>query len=141
MGATEQHPLEQRLAHGWPPSGWADLHVVAAVSAGADSVAMLRLLLAIKRRVGGSGTLYVAHVNHQLRGADADADEAWLARLCRQLGVPLDVSRVDVAALAAAEGDGCEAAARQARYDLLRTAAERLGARLDRHRPHGRRPS
>ncbi len=129
MGLFDQCPLEERLAGAWPPSEWADVHVVAAVSAGPDSIALLRLLLAIKGRVGGSGKLYVGHVNHHLRGADADADQQWLAALCQRLGVPLEVCSVNVSELAAADGDGWEAAARQARYNLLKAMAERLGAR------------
>lgn len=130
MESADQHPVEEHIARAWPPVDWADVHVVAAVSAGADSVAMLRALLALKRQAGGDGTVYVVHVNHQLRGAEADADQAWLESLCLRLGVPLEVSQVDVAALAAAQGDGFEAAARLARYELLRTTAERLGARF-----------
>jgi tRNA(Ile)-lysidine synthase len=130
MESAERHPLEEQVAQAWSAADWADVHVVAAVSAGADSVAMLRLLLALKSHSGGSGSVYVAHVNHQLRGADAAADQAWLESLCLRLGVPLEVSTVDVAALAADEGDGWEAAARQARYELLCATAERLGARF-----------
>ena len=97
---------------------------------GPTALPCVRLLLAIKGRVGGSGKLYVGHVNHHLRGADADADQQWLAALCQRLGVPLEVCSVNVSELAAAEGDGWEAAARQARYDLLKAMAERLGARV-----------
>jgi tRNA(Ile)-lysidine synthase len=129
MGSVSQRPLEEHVARAWPAAQWANVHVVAAVSAGADSVAMLRLLLALKKRAGGSGKLYVAHVNHQLR-PDAATDQAWLESLCLRLGVPLDVSKADVAAVADIEGDGWEAAARQTRYELLCATAERRGARF-----------
>ena len=65
------HPanLEAALVEAWPAAEWRDLHVVLAVSGGADSVAMLRAAIAVKRRVGGPGQLYVAHLNHGLRPA------------------------------------------------------------------------
>jgi tRNA(Ile)-lysidine synthase len=103
---------------------------VLAVSAGPDSVAMLRAALTLKKKSGGEGALFVAHLNHALRGGDADADEAWLKSLCQRWNVPLELGRADVTQIAARQGDGCEAAARAARYDFLRQTAERLGARF-----------
>jgi tRNA(Ile)-lysidine synthase len=50
--------------------------------------------------------------------------------LCECHGLPLEVKKVDVASIAAEQGDGWEAAARMARYDFLQTAAERRGARF-----------
>ncbi|MEX0641299.1 MAG: tRNA lysidine(34) synthetase TilS [Pirellulales bacterium] len=122
--------LERRLAESWPVEAWRDSHVVLAVSGGADSVALLRAMVALKGRGGGAGQLFTAHLHHGLRGEEADADAAWLATLCKQMGVPLEVAKADVASLAAQQGDGWEAAARAARYDFLRQTAERLGARF-----------
>jgi tRNA(Ile)-lysidine synthase len=122
--------LEMALVAAWPPDQWRDVHVLLAVSGGADSVAMLRATLAAKDRAGGPGRLHVAHLNHGIRPADAAADAAWVENLCRRLRVPVEVGRSDVPALAATVGDGLEAAARQARYDFLRSTAERLGARF-----------
>ena len=85
---------------------------------------------AIKEACGGSGKLHVAHLNHGLRGGEADADEAWLARLCSGLGLPLETAKADVASLAAELGDGFEAAARKKRYEFLQKTAERWGARF-----------
>ena len=123
------HELERRLAESWPAPEWCDTHVVLAVSGGADSVAMLRAMAALKTRHGGRGQLYVAHLNHGLRGSAADADEGWLRSLCERLKLMLEIERIDVSAIAAEQGDGWEAAARSARYDFLRTAAERVGGR------------
>ena len=53
----------------------------------ADSVCLLRVLLELRERF--SLTLYAAHVNHMLRGADADADEQFCRKYCVQLGVEL----------------------------------------------------
>jgi tRNA(Ile)-lysidine synthase len=118
------------LAAAWPPERWREVHVLVAVSGGADSVALLRGLLDLKRRAGGAGRIHAAHVNHQLRGEASLADEAWLCQQCAEWDVPLVVERFDTAALAADDGDGIEAAARDARYRILTGLAESLGARF-----------
>jgi tRNA(Ile)-lysidine synthase len=129
MNATPEHNFERRVAAAWPSADWRDSHVVLGVSAGPDSVAMLRAVLAIKADCGGKGRLFVAHFNHAARGADADADQIWLESLCRQLNLPLEAARAGPAAVES-HGDGWEAAARKARYDFLLRTAERLGARF-----------
>jgi tRNA(Ile)-lysidine synthase len=63
--------------------------LLAAVSGGSDSIALLHALLAVGQRVG------VAHVHHGLRGAEADREHAFVADLCRALGVPFHAARVD----------------------------------------------
>jgi tRNA(Ile)-lysidine synthase len=129
MSTGHSHAFESRLAEAWPTASWCDVHVLAAVSAGPDSVAMLRAMCELKQRAGGQGTLCVAHLNHQSRGEESDADQAWLEQLCHTLGTPLEIGRADVAAMVADQGDGWEAAARKARYDFLCHTAERVGAR------------
>ncbi|HEX5471005.1 MAG TPA: tRNA lysidine(34) synthetase TilS [Lacipirellulaceae bacterium] len=123
-----QH-LEQRFHECWPAVAWCDCHVVVAVSGGPDSVALLRAMVSLKEPAGGRGQLFAAHFNHGLRGREADADEDWVVSLCERLKLPLEHAKTDVAAIAATQGDGWEAAARTARYDFLRHTAERLGAR------------
>lgn len=121
--------FEMQVLQAWPADGWRDVHVLLAVSGGPDSVALLRAALAIKRAAGGRGRLHVAHLNHLIRGPDAETDQHWLEALCERLHVPLHVGHSDISALAAVEGDGLEAAARSARYDYLLRTAERIGAR------------
>ncbi|MGO8689389.1 MAG: tRNA lysidine(34) synthetase TilS [Thermoguttaceae bacterium] len=122
------HPLETRLAEAWPPEDWQDVTVLVAVSGGADSVALLRALAALK--TAGEGRLVAAHLNHQLRPAEAEADQALVVELCRRLGVACEVGRVRLD-LARPEGrDGLEAAARRARYQFLEATAAGLGARF-----------
>ena len=65
------------------------LHLAAAVSGGADSMALLGILCALQPEFGF--TLSACHVNHGLRGETADRDEAFVAESCRALGVPLQV--------------------------------------------------
>lgn len=120
--------LPTRLATAWPVEAWRDVYVLAAVSGGADSMALLRALCEAKRQSGGAGRVFAGHVNHGLRAAESDDDERWLVDECRRLEIPLQVRRVDAQALAAA-GDGLEAAAREARYRLLVEMAEAVGAR------------
>jgi tRNA(Ile)-lysidine synthase len=129
MTLLQRLPLETQFDTAWPAEGWRDSHVVLGVSGGADSVAMLRATLRLKAAVGGDGQLFVAHFNHGLRADEANADEAWLTDLCRELSVPLATGLLDDPSVLASQGDGLEAAARTARYDFLRRTAERLGAR------------
>jgi tRNA(Ile)-lysidine synthase len=121
------YPLETRLAEAWPPAAWADVTVLVAVSGGADSVALLRAMAALK--TGGDGRLCAAHLNHKLR-PDADDDQRFVVDLCGRLNLPCEVGSADAAELAATSGDGIEAAAREVRYDFLQQAAGRLGARF-----------
>lgn len=99
--------------------------VLCAVSGGADSVCLLHLL---SRRE--DITLTAAHFNHQLRGADSDADEAFVRALCARWGVPLTVGRGDVEGFAKREGLSMEEAARILRYGFLQTAAQAEGCGL-----------
>jgi tRNA(Ile)-lysidine synthase len=121
------HPFESSLAAIWPPDQWRDLTIVAAVSGGADSVAMLRALAALK--TGGAGRLCAAHFNHKLR-IEADNDEQFVVALCQDLGLSCKTGAGRVAQLAADTGEGIEPAARRARYEFLKQTAGRLGARF-----------
>lgn len=91
--------------------------VICAVSGGADSVAMLHLLLSLQEALGV--TVRAAHYNHRLRGAESDRDEAFVQELCRTWNVPLEVSGGDVAERAARTGESIEEAARVMRYAWL----------------------
>jgi len=98
--------------------------VLAAVSGGPDSVALLDLLVRLRDR--GEVGLAACHLDHQLRGADSQADARFAAELCAERGVPCQTARRDVAALAERQGAGVEAAARRARYEFFAQAAARL---------------
>lgn len=101
-----------------------------AVSGGADSVALLRAMVALRpSHANLPGRLVAAHFNHHLRGESSDADEAWVTGLCRALGLDCEVGHA-VLRDRLSPGRNCpEAAARDARYTFLRRAAELRGAR------------
>lgn len=103
--------------------------VLAAVSGGADSVALALVLGGLAPSLGFT-LAGLAHLHHGLRGADADADAQHVAALAARLGVPLVTARADVAARAAEVGESIETAARRARYAFLHEAAAELGATL-----------
>src|SRR5271154_7173313 len=67
-----------------------------AVSGGADSVALLRLMLELRETVGM--VVSVAHFNHGLRGKASDADEKFVAKLTDTHGLEFFVAREDIAA-------------------------------------------
>ncbi len=103
--------------------------VCAAVSGGADSVALLLTLVAANRqpREALGVVLSAVHVHHNLRGDEADADEAFVTELCARLAVPLSQRRVDVRAHVAETGQTVEEAARNLRsqcYQELIAAQE-----------------
>jgi tRNA(Ile)-lysidine synthase len=97
--------------------------VVAAVSGGSDSVALVRLLLALAPRLD-LRVAGLAHVNHQLRGEASDADEAFCRQLARELGLPAHIERVTIERA----GRSPEDAARRARYASLDRARAALDA-------------
>ncbi|MBC7855194.1 MAG: tRNA lysidine(34) synthetase TilS [Pirellulaceae bacterium] len=115
-----------RLAVAFPPGTWQDVTILVAVSGGADSVALLRGLVQLKRKVG-DGRIIAAHFNHRLRGEESDADETFVRQLARDLNIRLEVGRSN--ARSDSTGDGIEAAARAARYSFLTETAHRIGAR------------
>ncbi len=102
--------------------------VLCALSGGCDSVAMLLLLQKAAGILGIQVT--AAHVNHHLRGEEADRDEAFCKDLCERRGIPFTALSGDALSLAKQMGKGVEAAARELRYALLQAEAERQGALL-----------
>lgn len=98
--------------------------ILAAVSGGTDSTALLLALDAIR---GEGFKVTAAHVNHHLRGAESDSDEGFVRTLCEELGIPLHVcdGTLDPERVRAA---GIEAAAREIRYRRLQEIRSRCGA-------------
>ncbi|HIE10838.1 MAG TPA: tRNA lysidine(34) synthetase TilS [Kiritimatiellae bacterium] len=99
--------------------------MAAAVSGGADSVALLVLLQRVAAEMGLS--LYAAHVHHGLRGAEADRDADFVGHLCSRMRVPLRVARVSVE-VERKPGESPEEAGRRIRYRELVSIARSFGA-------------
>ena len=93
-----------------------------AVSGGADSVALLLLLLELREKLGV--VLSVVHFNHKLRGKASDADEKFVAKLAAKHGLEFRSSAVYVAKKAKDERANVEDAGRRARYDYFRSLVE-----------------
>ena len=100
--------------------------VLAALSGGADSAALLLGLVELQKN-GRIARLCAAHLHHGIRGERADADEAFSRGLCASLGVPFFSRHVDVPAIAASENISVELAARNERYAFLREVQKTQG--------------
>lgn len=101
-------------------------HVLVALSGGVDSSALLDALTRCREVLGI--TVSAAHLNHMLRGEDADADEAFARKKCAELGVAFVSERIDIAAIASKSGKSTELCAREVRYDFLYRVKKELGA-------------
>jgi tRNA(Ile)-lysidine synthase len=99
---------------------------VVAVSGGPDSVALAHLLTDVVRQ-RNLGRLILAHVNHQLRGAESDGDEQFVRALARP-SVDVRTTRIDVAALAKEERGNLESIARRERYRFFAQIAREESA-------------
>lgn len=100
---------------------------VVAVSGGPDSVALARLVVELGQR-GQAAGVTLAHLNHQLRGEESDADRSFVEELGQRLGVPVRTQAIDVRAVAQQSGENLEDAARRLRYDWLAQLAREVGA-------------
>ena len=88
--------------------------MVVGVSGGADSVCLLHVLAKWQKRLGIK--LHVAHLNHQLRGVESEADAEYVSDLAGSLGIPVTIDRQDVAAYRTERNCSIEEAARELRY-------------------------
>ena len=108
--------------------------VILMVSGGADSMALLHMAATEPLDLGdGVGLariakerLHVLHVNHLLRGVDADADQHFVQETCDSLGIPCTALRVDVAKFAQERDGNVEEIGRRVRYDAARELAQKL---------------
>lgn len=99
--------------------------IVVGLSGGADSVCLLSVLNSLKAEYGFS--LVAAHINHGIRGAEAQRDEESCKRLCESLNVPLEILHTDIPTLSKQQGIGEEECGRIVRYDFFRSLAGERG--------------
>lgn len=100
--------------------------ILVALSGGPDSVALLHTLKNLQSRFDIK--LYAAHLNHKIRGIEAQKDALYSAQLCDSLGVTFFVKSVDVPLYASEHKLTLEEAARKVRYDMLFEIKQKISA-------------
>lgn len=98
--------------------------VLLAFSGGADSSALLDMLM------HAGAAVECAHLDHMIRGAEAERDAEFCARAAERYGVPIHIGHADVPASAKAHGEGLEEAARRERYAFFERVMSERGIRL-----------
>ncbi len=99
--------------------------VIIGLSGGADSVCLLFMLSSMQTEM--NLRLFAVHVNHGIRGSEADRDEAFCKELCERFKIPFEAVHADIPALAEKEGIGLEEAGRGFRYEVFEKKADELG--------------
>jgi tRNA(Ile)-lysidine synthase len=100
--------------------------LLVAVSGGPDSVCLLNILVKLREELGIR--LHVAHLNHQLRGTESEADAQYVSDLAHRLDIPATIEQRDVKAYQAQQHISLEEAAREVRYTFLAQVAKSIGA-------------
>lgn len=99
--------------------------ILVGLSGGADSTA---LVCALKELSGKYGfELYAVHVNHMIRGGEADRDEEFSKSLCERLGIRFFCEQVDIPALSKKTKQSCELCARNERYRIFESICTKNG--------------
>jgi len=104
--------------------------VLLAVSGGADSTALLYAMWALKAKSVFDAELLCAHINHQLRGAEADLDEEFVLAQAAELKLAVTTKRLDVRGFAVHNKLSIETAARKLRIESLFAIARAVGCRV-----------
>ena len=100
--------------------------IIAGVSGGADSMCMLLLLM----KLGNSMDLEirVAHINHGIRGAEADADARFVEEFCKKNNLEFYLYNADIPKIAREKGKSLEEAGREYRYEVFEELALKTGS-------------
>ncbi|MBI2868848.1 MAG: tRNA lysidine(34) synthetase TilS [Chloroflexi bacterium] len=124
--AKAMPPLEERVfSYIQAQRLFSEKKVVVGVSGGPDSVCLLHVLHRLRGRLDIN--IHAAHLNHGLRGAEADADAEYVAGLARSLGLPASIERQDVREYQGRQRLSLEEAAREVRYLFLERIAREAG--------------
>jgi tRNA(Ile)-lysidine synthase len=102
--------------------------VVVGISGGPDSVCLLHVLHSLSLQLNLK--LYAVHINHMLRGKEADEDENYVKGLCTKLGIPLFSESFDVARISKEKGVSTEEVGREIRYKFFYRIASEVGASI-----------
>lgn len=106
------------------------MHWVLGLSGGPDSTLLLHAMHDVAQRGELGWRLFVAHLHHGLRGAEADADATFVSDMADQFGLPFFMERIDVRAETEAQGGSLEEVARGRRYEFLERVALKTGSEL-----------
>lgn len=99
--------------------------VIVGVSGGADSICLLLLLSQLQKVIGFR--MVAVHVNHGLRGLDADADEAYVKKFCKELGVVCESYYADVELISKKRKQSTEEAGREVRREFFEKTMRKYG--------------
>lgn len=102
--------------------------VIVALSGGADSVTLLDMLNSVKELY--NLTIYASHINHGLRGEEADRDENFCKILCDKYNTELFIKKADVKTLAKEQKISEELCGRNVRYSYFEELSQKLGAKI-----------
>ena len=100
--------------------------VIVGVSGGADSICLLLMLSKLQEAMGFH--MVAVHVNHGLRGLDADADEAYVEKFCKELGVVCESYYADVELISKKRKQSTEEAGREVRREFFEKTMKKYGA-------------
>lgn len=100
--------------------------VIVGVSGGPDSMCLLHILYLLKEKMHIE--IVVAHVNHCLRGNEADEDEIYVEEYCKKMNIEYYSKRIDINSIALEKNISCETAGREARYDFFYELKKKLSA-------------
>lgn len=91
--------------------------ILVALSGGPDSICLMHILIRLRDKYNLK--LYAAHINHMLRGKEADEDEAYVEDFCRKNSVKFFAKHVDINRIVAEKGISSELAGREERYNFF----------------------
>lgn len=103
-----------------------DDNIVLGLSGGPDSMALLYLLIEIRKKIYFN--ILIAHVNHGVRGDEALRDEMFVKEVANNLNLPFFATRVDMVGIAKKEGITAEEAGRKLRYGFFREIIKAQGS-------------
>ncbi|MCY6356599.1 tRNA lysidine(34) synthetase TilS [Clostridium sp. ZS2-4] len=98
--------------------------VVVGVSGGPDSICLVHVLHVLQDKLGID--LVAAHINHCLRGEEADKDEEYVKKFCQNIGIECFVKKIDVHKVSIEKGISCETAGREVRYEFFKEVLEKI---------------
>ncbi|MBR6025583.1 MAG: tRNA lysidine(34) synthetase TilS [Firmicutes bacterium] len=100
--------------------------IILGLSGGPDSIALLHVLASLQQDL--NFTLYALHVNHKIRGEEADRDMRYCISCCKNLKIPLTVKALDIPAISKELGTSLEETGRIVRQQALKRKAMRVKA-------------